>query len=351
MDIGKIIENWLPTVMTIIIALAVYYIVKLMLSRQSKGQTDKSLIKSITLFVIALTGIIAVLLAIPMPESVKGQVTSLIGIVISAVLALSSATFIGNALAGIMLRAINNYKTGDFIRVNDVFGRVTERGLFHTEVQTETRDLITLPNMFLATNPVRVTRASGTFIEGVVSLGYDVNQNKIKEALIKAAKSADLEDPFVRVTELGDFSVVYKVYGLLKDAKTIITSQSKLNSALLDALHEAGIEIVSPRFMNQKQVGDTVFIPKKVKAKEEVKEDEKVEGKIFDKAEKAESIEKRKETLAEIDEKIKNVEAAIKANTKEAEIETLKTKSEKLKAIREKMIANIDKKVEDLSDS
>lgn len=351
MDISKIIENWLPTVLTILVVIAIYFVVKLMLNRQAKGQADKSLIRSITLFVIALTGIIAILLAIPMPESVKGQVTSLIGIVISAVLALSSATFIGNALAGIMLRAINNYKTGDFIKVNDVFGRVTERGLFHTEVQTETRDLITLPNMFLATNPVRVTRASGTFIEGVVSLGYDVNQNKIKEALIKAAKVAELEDPFVRVTELGDFSVVYKVYGLLKDAKTIITSKSKLNSALLDTLHEAGIEIVSPRFMNQKQVGDTIFIPKKVRAKEEVKESEEVEGKIFDKAEKAESIEKRKETLADIEQRIKEFENAIKASTEENEISELNIKCEKLKVIREKMIANIDKKVEDLSDS
>ncbi len=351
MDIGKIIENWLPTVFTILVVIGIYYAVKLLLSRQAKGQSDKSLVKSITLFVIALTGIIAILLAIPMPESVKGQVTSLIGIVISAVLALSSATFIGNALAGIMLRAINNYKTGDFIKVNEVFGRVTERGLFHTEVQTETRDLMTLPNMFLATNPVRVTRASGTFIEGVVSLGYDVNQNKIKEALILAAKNADLEDPFVRVTELGDFSVVYKVYGLLKGSKTIISAQSRLNSALLDSLHEAGIEIVSPGFMYQKQIGETVFIPKKVKIIEDVTTHSQVDGLIFDKAEKAESIEKRKETLADVDGKIKEMEIVIKATTVESDLAALKVKCDKLKAIRAKMIANIDKKVEDLTDS
>ncbi len=349
MDIENILENWLPTVFTILVVCLIYYVAKLILSRQSKGKADKSLIKSITLFVIALSGIVAILLAIPMPESVKGQITGLIGIVISAVLALSSATFIGNALAGIMLRAINNFKTGDFIRVNDVFGRVTERGLFHTEVQTETRDLLTLPNMFLATNPIRVTRASGTYVEGVVSLGYDVNQNKIKEALINAAKNAGLEDSFVRVTELGDFSVVYKVYGLLKDAKTIISAQSRLNSSLLDSLHEAGIEIVSPKFVNQNQVTGTTFIPKKIRIKEEVKEDNAVESKIFDKAEQAESIEKRKETLAEIDEKIKEVEVEIKANSEESDLDALKVKSEKLKSIKEKMIVNIDKKVEEIS--
>jgi len=351
MDFEKIIDDWYPTVLTIIVVVAVYYSVNFILTRQKKGKTDKSLLKSIVLFVIALTGLIAILLAIPMPESVKGQVTSLIGIVISAVLALSSATFIGNALAGIMLRAINNFKTGDFIRVNNVFGRVTERGLFHTEVQTETRDLITLPNMFLATNPVRVTRASGTFIEGIVSLGYDVNQNKIKEALVLAAKSIDLEDPFVRVTELGDFSVVYKVYGLLKDAKTILTSQSKLNSALLDSLHDAGIEIVSPRFMNQKPVGDTVFIPEKVRTKKNPDESVAVERKIFDKADQAESIEKRKENLAAIEVKIKEIEAAIKECSEESLLDGLNKSCEKLKATRERMITNIDKKIEEIGES
>ena len=351
MDIRSILENWAPTAITIVIVIAIYYVVNMIVKRQSKGQTDKSLIRSIILFGIGLVGTIAILLTIPMHETVKGQVTGLIGIVISAVLALSSATFIGNALAGIMLRAINNYKTGDFIRVNEVFGRVTERGLFHTEIQTETRDLLTLPNMFLATNPVRVTRASGIFIEGVVSLGYDVNQNKIKKALIQAAKNADLEDPFVRVTELGDFSVIYKVFGLLKDAKTIITAESKLNSAILDALHEAGIEIVSPSFMNQRQVGDTIYIPQKVKPREEAKKNVEVEGKVFDKAEKAESIEKRKETLSEIDEKIKELQSTIKSSNEEADLEALKLKLEKLKDIREKMIANIDKKVEEISDN
>ena len=39
-----------------------------------------------------------------------------------------------------------------------LFGRVTERGLFHTEIQTEDRDLVTLPNLYLVTNPVKVVR-------------------------------------------------------------------------------------------------------------------------------------------------------------------------------------------------
>jgi len=299
---------------------------------------------------IGLVGVIAILLAIPMPDSLKSQVSSLIGIVISAVLALSSATFIGNALAGIMLRTINNFKSGDFIHINNIFGRVTERGLFHTEIQTETRDLMTLPNMFLATNPVKVTRASGTFIDGTVSLGYDVNQALIKEVMIKAAKDVGLEDPFVRIIELGDFSIVYRVYGLLKDAKTMLTAKSKLNGALVDRLHNANIEIVSPSFMNQRAVGDTVFIPKKMYVKKNAAEEEKAEEIIFDKADEAENIEKNKLEISTIDDRIKSIEQELKTAT-EDQITLLESEKKmlylKLQAIQE----TIDKKIDEISDS
>ena len=120
------------TFFTLLTLLAVYYGVRYLLNRQAKGKTDWSIIRSIVLFSIAMVGVIALILSLPMSDSLRGQVSSLIGIVISAVLALSSATFIGNGLAGIMLRTINSFKPGDFIEIDDHFGRITERGLFHT---------------------------------------------------------------------------------------------------------------------------------------------------------------------------------------------------------------------------
>ncbi|MGK0366845.1 MAG: small conductance mechanosensitive channel [Saprospiraceae bacterium] len=74
------------------------------------------------LFCIRLVGVIAVILSFPWTDESLGQLTSLIRIVISAVLALSSATFIGNALAGVMLRTINNFKPGDFKKVHFIRG-------------------------------------------------------------------------------------------------------------------------------------------------------------------------------------------------------------------------------------
>ncbi len=346
--IGTIL-SFAGTVMTILVVMAVFYLARIFLDRQARGKTDAGLIRGIILFTIGLVGAIAIILALPMGDSLRGQITSLIGIVLSAVLALSSATFIGNALAGIMLRAVNSFRVGDFIRVTEHFGRVTERGLFHTEIQTENRDLLTLPNLFLATNPVKVTRSSGTFISGICSLGYDVNHKKIEKALIKATEMAGLKDGFVRIQELGDFSVVYQVYGLISDIKTILSAESRLNGMILDALHEADIEIVSPNFMNQRQVGDTIFIPKKMRATVDKNPEDSPENKIFDKADEAESVEKQKQLIKDTEEKIKELNEQLKTLESEEEKAKLQETITQLKGIKERMIDKVDQKISEIS--
>ena len=350
-NILNVILSFSGTFFTILTLLAVYWLTKYVLDRQAKGKSDWGIIRSIILFSISMIGITAIILSLPMSESLRGQITSLIGIVISAVLALSSATFIGNGLAGVMLRTINSFAPGDFIYVNEHFGRITERGLFHTEIQTETRDLTTLPNLYLATNPVKVTRLSGTFIKGVCSLGYDVNRQKVEAALLDAAERAGLKDAFVRITELGDFSIVYTIAGLEENIKTILSSQSRLNAMMLDALHDAGIEIVSPNFMNQRAVGETVFIPEKPMAHEEVVQTDAPEDKIFDKAEEAEAIEKHKSSLAEIEEQIKQCTEDLKNATDEAEKTALTKQLASYNEIRETLVEEIDAEVTELGAS
>ena len=202
--------------------------------------------------------------------------------------------------------------------------------------------------ILLATNAVHVTRSSGTFISGVCSLGYDVNRQKIETALLDAAERAALQDGFVRITELGDFSVVYKVYGLLTEIKTVLSAQSRLNAMILDALHDANIEIVSPNFMNQRQVADTVFIPRKVKKHEEVVQTDRPEDKIFDKAEEAESIEKRKERLTEVDIKLKTLADELKL-AEEDKKGAINSRIDKWTAIKTKLQEKIDIQQEDMN--
>jgi len=130
---------------------------------------------------LTAAGLLIVILVIPMGDTMRGQVLSLIGILLSAAIALSSTTVPGNAMAGVMMRGVRNFRMGDFIRAGEHFGRVSEQGLFHTEIQTEDRELTTIPNLHLVTHPVTTIRTSGTMISTSVSLGYDVSRLRIEE--------------------------------------------------------------------------------------------------------------------------------------------------------------------------
>jgi len=89
-------------------------------------------------------------------------------LLLSILVAFSSTTIVANFTAGMMLRLTKSFRTSDFIRQsNDYFGRVSERGLFDTEIQTKHRGLIALPNTYLIANLLKTERASGT----ILSLG------------------------------------------------------------------------------------------------------------------------------------------------------------------------------------
>ncbi len=200
-----------------------------------------------TMFVAIIVGLLLIILLLPMSTQTRGQLLQLTGIVISAAIALSGGTFIANAMAGVMLKSVRNFRTGDWLEMEGVWGRVSDRGLFHTEVQTPDRDLTTLPNLLLATQAVKVVRASGTIVGATVSLGYDVHHNRCEKLLLEAANSLGLQDPFVQILDLGDYSVTYRVAGLLTETKQLIAFRSRLRAAILDSLHEGGVEIVSIR--------------------------------------------------------------------------------------------------------
>jgi small conductance mechanosensitive channel len=144
-----------------------------LLRRRELG-AERRLPRELAMLLMTIAGVLVVIRLIPMSDSTRGQVLTLLGIVLTGVIALSSTTFVANAMAGLMLRIIKSFHPGDFIRIGEVFGRVTERGLLHTEIQTQDRDLTAFPNLIIITNPVTVVRSSGTIVSANVSLGYDV---------------------------------------------------------------------------------------------------------------------------------------------------------------------------------
>jgi small-conductance mechanosensitive channel len=344
----EVVLNLLPMAMVIVIGIGVLGFLNRRLDRKSRESAGEGTFRrQMVLTFLALFFIVAVIVTAPIKENTQGNLISLFGIAVTGVIALSSATLASNAMAGLMLRAVRNFKRGDYIRCGDFLGRVTERGLFHTEIQNERSDLITLPNLHLATNAVTVIRPSGTFVSAKLSLGYDLQHDEIEKLLIEAATHSGLVDPFVRIRALGDFSVTYEVSGRLDDTKKFLGSKSALHRAVLDTLHHAGIEIISPTFMNQRQIKPgEAFVPE-VKISEDPTRDRGPDSVVFDKADQVERVEDLRSRLAVLDNEISELEAQVKAAEGD-EVEKIQETVLLRQRIRERLverIADIEKKV------
>jgi len=333
-------------VMGIIVAL---FVAHWLLNRHPNAVSYRFRNQMLMIGFTAVAGL-AILLILPITSETRGQLLSFFGILVTASIALSSTTFLGNALAGLMLRAVRNFRVGDFVRAGDHFGRVSERGLLHVEIQTEDRELTTLPNLFLVTNPVTTLRSSGTVISATVTLGYDLPRTKVRETLLEAAEKAGLTDAFVQILELEDFSVEYRVAGILKEVKQILTARSELRARILDSMHANRMEIVSPTFMNTRALSTReLVIPPSPMVSHPPEPEDSPEGVVFDKAEEAEEAllleteyKRLCERLVEVQGQLKGVPPAVKAEM-EVEIAELQETKEKLEeAIAEEKAARED---------
>lgn len=340
-----------PMTTAIVVVVAALFAAHRLFEKRVTASRQRGFQHQVTILVLTFLGLLLIIVVSPLSDAQKGQLLSLIGILLSAAIALSSTTFLGNVMAGIMLRVTRGFRIGDFVRVGDHFGRVSERGLFHTEIQTEDRDLMTLPNLYLVTHPVKVIRASGTIVSAEVSLGYDLSHKEIESLLCEAGKAAGLEEPFVHIMQLGDFSVTYRVSGLLAEVKQVISARSRLRQMILDRLHAGGVEIVSPSFMNTRAIAEGHrFIPRAARAAAAAEPEVSAEALAFDKAEEAESTEKLRERHEEVIGRLAECEKQLKEARTDEEKERLGKQIEQLKVVRDRIAALVQRKTDELED-
>lgn len=300
---GLVFTDWLPALAAIFITILVIAVLRIVLRRRGGIDNAETRFRmQLATVGILLLGLLVVVFLLP-EGSDSDLAFSIVGLIVTGALAISSQSIIANAMAGLMLRSVSSFKPGDFIEVADSMGRVTERGLFHTEIQTADRDLITLPNAIMVNQPVRVVRASGTIVSATASLGYDVSRHTLEELFVAAAESAGLIDPFVQVIELGDYSVNYRIAGFLEDPRSLLAARSRLRMKILDTLSEAGIEIMSPMYVARREASNDPLLPE-ADPNQRKKFRRTAEDRVFDKAETAATIEETKSKLNEATENL-----------------------------------------------
>lgn len=329
--------DFLPAFSVFVAGIFLSFVVDRVINAQMEGSGKRSMIKGVIHSVMVLFGLVLVVVLLPVSAQMKENLLQVGGLFLTGLVAFSSTTVMKDAAAGVAMQFFGAFRRGDYLETNDYFGRISDIGILHTELQTQDRSLVTLANGTLLNQTFKTIPASGTIISTQVSLGYDVSRAEVETALIEAAESMGLKNPFVHVLELGNFSITYKIAGLLEDVENLLTARSDFRKTVMDHLHEHNIEIVSPTFMNRRDANDRQFIPKPVERSASTEENgHETEEVIFEKALEAKKVEDLDKLVDQLNDKISSLkesdleDAAGKIEAIERRIDTIEKRRDQL---------------------
>src|ERR1043165_7501923 len=198
-----------------LVALLDRYLWDLYWERKRRATIPHFLRQVVALFIY----LIALLLVLSVGYHAEGQLRGILaGSGIAAiVLGFATQDLFGGIIAGIALQISKPYKVGDWLHIQDRFAEVMEINWRSTRLRTNDGIYLDIPNYQIARNPI-INLHYPTEIHAMrlrVGVDYDVPPNRVKDALHRAAESADggLPDPPVKVyvMDFADSAVVYEI--------------------------------------------------------------------------------------------------------------------------------------------
>jgi small-conductance mechanosensitive channel len=191
-----------------------------------------------------------------------------VSVLVGLMLSLGSAGFVNQVMCGLVVIYSRALKVGEFVRIGDDFGTVSEVGMLSTKLLTHKREEVTIPNGVLVatriTNYSRQAPGIGAVLGSTVTIGYDAPWRQVHAMLLRAAAQTDgvRQDPAPRVLQraLSDFFVEYELIFNVDDPVKRPQILSELHTHIQDAFNEEGVQIMSPHF--ETQPNEKVYVPK-----------------------------------------------------------------------------------------
>lgn len=173
-------------------------------------------------------------------------------------ISLGASNLVGQAASGMILTYSRVYRKGEYVRIAEHEGTVTDVGMFATRIRTGLGEELTIANSTIlgatTKNYSRVVKGEGFVMDTTVTIGYDTPWRQVHALLTEAARRTEgvLADPAPQVfqTALSDW---YPQYRLVCQA---IPAEPRPRALLLSALHgniqdvfnEYGVQIMSPQY-------------------------------------------------------------------------------------------------------
>jgi small-conductance mechanosensitive channel/CRP-like cAMP-binding protein len=179
--------------------------------------------------------------------------------VITAVVAFSMQDTLGNILGGLALQLDSSIELGDWVKVNDVVGRVIDIRWRYTALETRNGETVVVPNSLLMKSmftviwsPGQATQPWRRFVW--FNVNYSATPAKVIDAVEQAVRGADIPNvaraPLPNCV-LMEFEPSYARYALrywLMDTLVDDATDSAVRCHVLTALQRAGLRMAEPEY-------------------------------------------------------------------------------------------------------
>ncbi len=187
-------------------------------------------------------------------EAFKG-----LSVIVGLMASIGASGVVGQIASGVIIVYTYALKKGEYVRIQDYEGTVTELGLFVTRLRTGLGEEIALPNAFVLGNVTRnfsrIDGDRGYVLDCALTIGYDTPWRQVHALLLEAAamipEIRKTPAAYVVQTALSDFYVEYK---LVVQVDTDVPATrarvaSDLHAAIQDAFNRHSVQIMSPHYM------------------------------------------------------------------------------------------------------
>ena len=182
-----------------------------------------------------------------------------ISVFFGLMLTLGSTGVMTHAMSGLVLIYSRALRKGDWIRLADNEGQVSEIGVLATKILTRENYIVTVPNAVVVSG--KIINLSAESVDGGVNLttsvtiGYDTPWRQVHALLELAARRAPGIDqqiaPVVRKLGLLDWYTSYELQVRLLPTAKLPDGRNALHSSIIDVFNEFGVQIMSPNFVMQ----------------------------------------------------------------------------------------------------
>ncbi len=207
--------------------------------------------------VTSLLWVFAIVVAYPYLPGSGTDAFKGVSVFVGLVVSLGSSGLMNQIMSGFVVTFSRALRVGDYVKIGDVEGTVTQLGVLSTKVRTLMAEDVTIPHAVVvsqtATDYSRRADAAAVLTPIAVTIGYDAPWRQVHALLLMAAERTPglRRDPKPHVlrSALEDFYVRYTLYVALDRQEDRLVTIDALNRNIQDAFNEYGVQIMSPNYV------------------------------------------------------------------------------------------------------